>query len=254
MKRPALVAAAACVATLVVLGGSLAVGLVFREPQQDVGGGWIQLTVPTTNSENSLAWWVIGAAVLGIAASALILRSHLINARKEPEMAATLDKSPMIEQVTGTPRRRDRRLLLIILVLAAAVIALGALVAFDLASSSETAANDEVTELFDDYMTSWVGTDTTRYLELTGPGYTFSSLGQVSTAEEQAAPLAGAGGFTAVETIGDLVVTTNSGQYMVAAAQRISHGGRDYVGVSALRMVNRGSGLQVVEHTWIGDI
>jgi len=194
------------------------------------------------------------ALALVVAAVVLVLRSHIIQSRKELAMATTLDRPTTSTEMARSAQKRDRRLIWTVVALVVGLIALGTYVAFDEAASPETAAPANVAELYDDYVNSWVGPDTDRFLELTTDNYTFSSSGNVTTATVQASMISGVGGFTSVERIGDLIVTSDGSTFYVAVVERIVYGGTEYEGVSALRMVESASGLRVAHHSWVGNL
>lgn len=151
---PAWAAAYGFAMTLLVIGGSIGIGLVLRtEPGFSTGPGRISYGAGTSTSE-LFGWLLVGlAAVLGIAALVLIgfaLSTNHRKRRKEEAMATTLDRPP-IERELESVHRTNRWLIAAVVVLAIAVVALGAWVVYDLTTDS-SAVPAEVEALVEDYM------------------------------------------------------------------------------------------------------
>ncbi len=47
---------------------------------------------------------------------------------------------------------------------------------------------------------------------------------------------------------------SDGSEYFVAAAERVTAGGVEYVGVSAFSVIETDEGLKVVEHNWAGNL
>jgi NADH:ubiquinone oxidoreductase subunit 5 (subunit L)/multisubunit Na+/H+ antiporter MnhA subunit len=250
--RPAWAAVLAFAGTLVVLGGSLALGVAVREPGVDAGWTLIPETVGEATTTTSNWWVLIPAIALTIAVvAALIVRNQQVRARKETAMATTIE-TPPAEQLK-TAERHNRWLIVTVVVLAVALVALGAWVMYDLASEPETAANAEINAVFDDYAAAWQESDREAFLALTTDDYTFNSSGRTTERDVQAAAISTSSSF-AVKPVGDLVVMGDGPEYFVAVANQISYQGSDYVGISVYRIVETEDGLKVSEHTFVGNL
>jgi hypothetical protein len=248
-RRPGWAAAAAFVVTLVVVGGSLALGFALQDPGSDVGSGWVGDVVGDAAATTSVGWLLIPAiAVAG--GIALIVRNK-VKARKELAMATTVETAPAKE--LETTKRNNHWLIVAVVVLAVALVALGAWVMYDQSSEPETAASAELTSLYDDYVGAYVDGDEDAFLAVTTEEYTFHSFGTIRERAEQVPTVRTTGGLV-IEPIGELVATGQGPDYYVAAAEHITLGGIDYYGVSAYRVIDTPEGLKIVEHSWVGNL
>lgn len=254
VMRPAWAAVASFVATLAVLGGSMALGLAFRQPTRDVGSPWIIEAVDDGTATRA-GWWLliptIAVAVAVAIAVAIVVRNRQIGSRQERAMAATID-SPPIERLEKA-KHSNRRLVVAVVLLAVALVALGAWVMYDIASAPETAATNEITAVYDDYAASWVEQDSEAFLGVTTEDYFQTSFGTIMTRSERANGLRQPG-LSEIERIGDLMVMRDGTNYFVAAAERITFMNVEYVGVSVYRVVETDTGLKIAEHGWIGNL
>lgn len=249
--RPAWAGVVAFVATLVVLGGSLGLGVAVREPELDAGYTLVPEGTAEGVASTSAYWLLIPALAVAMAAVvALIVRNRQVSTRKERAMATTIETTPA-EQLK-TAERNNRWLVVTVVVLAVALVALGAWVVYDLASEPATDIPDEVSTLFDDYTAAWNAHDRDAFLAQTTEDYTFNSAGVTRSRETQAAMLGMAQSFH-VERVGDLVVMGEGPDYYVTVANEITYQDNDYVGVSTYRLVETQEGLRVAEHVWVGN-
>lgn len=252
VRRPAWAGLAAFAVTVVVLGGSLALGAAVNQPELDVGSVWIPEAVGEGAATTSGWWLLIPAIAVAIATvAALIVRNQQVRAKKERTMATTIETTPT-EQLK-TAERNNRWLVAAVVVLAVALVALGAWVLYDMASEPETAASDEITAVLDDYNAAWNEGDDDAFRELTSEGYTFTSGDTTANRDVQAVSIVASSTFD-VRRVGDLVVMGDGPEYFVVAAEEIAYGGGDFVGVSAYRVVETEEGLKVAEHTWVGNL
>ena len=249
--RPAWAAATAFVATLVVLGGSLALGSAMRQPGRDVGSAWV--TRAGRNAAGVTGWWLLipAIALMVAVAAALIVRNHQGRTGKDRGMATTIETAPA-ERVE-IPEHNNRWLVVTVILLAVALVALGAWVLFDQASEPATAATDEINTLYDDYLNSWMEGDRAAFFAVTTEDYTLHSFGEVMTRDQQVGAITSVSGVR-VERVGDLYVMGEGPEYFVGAAEQVEFGGRDYSGVSAYRVIETDDGLKIVEHNWVGDL
>lgn len=251
--QPAWVGAAAFAATLLVLGGSLFIGLALRQPQTEVGSGWVQ--VPSEpNSNSTMGWLLIPAIALTVAIVALIVRRQLLEVRKERAVATTIEKTST-EQLPAleASRKTSRRLLITIIVLAVALVAMAAWVIYDQAAEPAAAPTAEVQALYDDYLAAWNNADFDAFIAVTTDDYIFNSFNRTFNREEQGTTLTGAFGNVTVEQVGDLMMTSSGDEVYLAAAETV-RSGVTYYGVSAYRIEETDTGLKVAQHFWVGDL
>jgi hypothetical protein len=252
--RPAWAAVTAFAATLAVLGGSMVLGMAFRQPARDVGSAWI-IEAVDDGTATTAGWWLllptIAVAVAVAIAVAIVVRNRQVGSRQERAMATTID-SPPVERLEKV-EHSNRRLVVAVVLLAVALVALGAWVMYDLASAPDTAPTDEITAVYDDYLASWVEQDSEAFLGVTTEDYFQTSFGTITTRSERANGLRQPG-LSEIERIGDLMVMRDGTTYFVAAAERITFMNVEYVGVSAYRMVETEEGLKIAEHGWIGNL
>lgn len=247
-RRPGWAAAAAFAMTIVMVGGALGLGLALRESGGDVGAGWVGDVIGSPPSVAPAGWLIIPAIAVG-AAIALVVRKKA-HARKELAMATITEPPPTKE--LETTKRNNHWLIVAVVILAAALLGLGAWVIYDQSSGSETAANSEISALYDDYVTAYANSDPDAFTEVTTTNYTFESLGATRTQVEQALTVATTSAME-VHRVGDLVVTGDGPEYYVAVAERVMLGDVEYVGVSAFRMIETEDGLKISEHDWVGS-
>jgi uncharacterized membrane protein len=248
--RPAWVAVTAFSATLVVLGGSLAFGIVMRQPGLDVGS--ISEAVDEAAATTSGRWLLIPAVAVAVAIVALIVSKQQVRMHKENKMTTTIEKAPT--ERLEPPKRNNRWLIVTVVALTVALVALAAWVIYDQASEPETAASSEISALYNDYVASWRERDTEAFVNLTTEDYALHSFGTTTTRDEQANAIIATPGRLEVELIGDLVVMGDGPEYYVAAAEQVFFGGADYVGVSAYRVIDTDEGLKIAEHSWVGNL
>ncbi len=251
-RRPAWAAAVAFGATMAVLGGSLLVGLAMRDPKSEVGSSWFPETIGEVTSTAS-DWWLLALAIAIVLAAvgALVVRNQQHRTSKETTMTTTIER-PAADQMEAT-ERNNRWLAIAVVVLALALVALGAWVIFDQASQPETAATAEVEALYDDYLTAWADSDADAFTNLGTEDYVFASHGFTFTLYEQSLSVATSGN-PVFERVGDLVVMGDGPDYFVTAAERVTFGSSEHMGVSAYRFVETEDGLRIAEHHWVGDI
>jgi hypothetical protein len=250
--RPAWVAVTAFSATLLVLGGTQALGMAMRRPGLDVGA--IPRIVGKTTGAASGGWLLIPLISVAVAVVALIVRTHQVRTRKEIAMTTTTTEHAPVEQLEF-PRPSNRWLIVTIALLTAALIGLAAWVIYDQASEAETAATSELKTLYDDYVAATTGGDSAAFLEVTTDDYILTSFGITIPRAEQAISIGSAGGTVqSMERIGDLVVMGDGPEYYMTAAEQITYLGKDYVGVSAFRVIETDDGLKVAEHSWVGNL
>lgn len=245
--RPTWAAAFAFAATVLTLGGSLALGAAMREPMADAGSTWGPGTVGEVVAATSGRWLLI--PVIGVVtaiAAALVVMNRQGGARKERVMATTIE-TPPAERLEAA-ERSNRWLIAVIVFLAVALVALGAWVIYDAVSEPETAASSEINALYDDYVASWEEADTQAFFDLTTENYAFND----SSRTQQSAAIELGGGLS-VERIGDLLVM-GDGPYYLVAAEQLTYLGRDHVGVSAYTVIETEDGLKVAEHSWHGNL
>lgn len=124
--RPAWVAAVAFAATLVLIGGTVGVGVFLGRTESDVGS--ISETVGDLTTTTASRWPLVTALVAAAALFALIANRQ-IRTRKEKHMMTTDDTMhrPDQQQIVETPHTK-RRLLWVALGVVAAIAVLAAVV------------------------------------------------------------------------------------------------------------------------------
>lgn len=258
--HPARAAVGAFVATVVVLGGAIALGAVVKGPtDDDVGSSG--LTGLVRDATNAAGGWWLPVAAIGVAVGggvAVIVRNRPRRGEQDQEeedsMATTIEAPPAAE--TGTAQHSNRGLVVTIVVLAVALLALGAWVLYSQTTEAETAAPAEVQDLFDDYTAAWNTYDGDAFTALTTEYYVHINGGNRSS---RAVMAAGIGGGTLedlsfhVEQVGDAVVTGDGPYYVAIAYRTTSSGTEPDPGIASFIVVETDDGLKVAEHTWVGE-
>ncbi len=245
-RRPAWAASIAFAATVAVLGTSMVLGVVLHHPGFDTAARWIPDGLRGAAASASVGSVLVPTVALVVAViTALIVRNRV----KEKAMATTIDTAPA-EQLASA-RRNNRWLVGAVIVVTVLLLALSAWVVYDLASEPETAATDEVTALYDDYVKAYVEGDTEAFFALTTEDYLFKAVGDYAVDRNTQANVAVRPGFQ-IERVGDLMMTGDGPTYFVVATEQALDG--SYPGVSAYRIVQTEDGLKIAEHTWVSDL
>ncbi|MBT8207035.1 MAG: hypothetical protein KJO18_02080, partial [Acidimicrobiia bacterium] len=141
--RPVWAVAVTFITTMVVLGGSLGVGLMLRRESTDVGGG---TTLPATVPAGGEAPWIpwIGAGLLLVTVAGLVVargRIEKLALNGGTAMTTTLQRPTPTDDRVDKLLKTNRTLTLTAIVLAVLAIGFGAW-AFYQASGDDTAAAD----------------------------------------------------------------------------------------------------------------
>lgn len=209
--------------TAFVVGGSLGLGLVLRQPGDDAGSGLASFGIGAGTPE-STGWGLLGiAAVLAVVASIFMVLA-LRNARrgsgtreKENAMSTTLD-TPPVDHKLEEAHRANRWLIAAVVVLAIAVIALGAWVVTDLTATSATEVPAEIAEMLEGYRGAWNDYDGEAFLGyIREMDYVHSSAMGTYNAAETVALINGAESWgTQHESLGEgIYVGDGSTKYVV---------------------------------------
>lgn len=156
---------------------------------------------------------------------------------------------------TRTLESRVRGLTITVIVLAVALLGLGAWTIYDYATGSDMAVPGEIETLLDDYATAWNDYDSAAFLALVTDDYTFESLGQVTSAEEEAAGIAQLGlDDWGVEPTGDRIMAGDGPNYFVAQSNRVTSSVSDYEGISLYTIVERDGVYLISHHSFTGSM
>lgn len=154
-----------------------------------------------------------------------------------------------------TLERRSRGLVITVAILAIVVLALAGWFLYEQSQSAATAASSEMAQLVDDYTAAMNEYDGEAFLELTTPGYVFTSAGGMEFRQrEQADRIEEAlpSYLWQVERPGKPMVM-GDGPWYVAIPIHTTTNIREADGVSILTIIDDGGVLRVASHVVIGD-
>jgi|GEM_PF-6667778 len=250
--------------TVLVLGGSLGLGLALRQPGDISGSGRMTFGVGDGTPE-STGWWLVGVAA-ALAAIALVfivlaIRSARTGSKRngEEKTMSTTFETQEVDHKLEDAHRANRWLIAAVVVLSVALIALGAWVISDLTAASENAVPDDVAEMLDDYHAAWNTGDGDAFMLLVREvDYEHTANGTSHTAAGAADIIDAYWGPDGihVEHIGESVLLGDgSTKYVVQPNRVFTPGYPDgMVGFSILKVTEFGdSGWLVIDHTFIGD-
>jgi uncharacterized membrane protein len=249
--------------TVLIIGGSLGLGLVLQRPGDIPGSGRITFGIGAGTPE-STGWGLLGVAVV-LASIAMVfvvlalrsVRTRSRRTREEKDMATTFD-TPPVDHELEEAHRANRWLIAAVVVLVVAVVALGAWVVNDLTSTSETAPPAEVQALVDDFQAAWNAydgdalagfVDETEFLHVYGATeYDLPGLAALVRGGESYG--------TQVGVSGDYIfVESGSRSYIVAPAFiRSDANSEDGTGVLIYTVGIRGGEWKIIRHEYIGSI
>jgi hypothetical protein len=262
-SSPRLAVAFGFAVTVFIVGGSLGLGLVLRQPGDDAGTGIASFDVGAGTTE-STGWGLLVAAVaLGVVATVFILLA-LRSARrssgtreKENAMSTTLD-TPQVDYKLEDAYRTNRWLIAAVVVLAIAVVALGAWVVADLVSTSEAEIPAEIATLLEDYTATWNDYDGDAFLGyVRETDFVHSSYGGTYNAAQTAILIEGweVYGFQ-VEVAGESLYVGDGGiNYVVQPVRITSDANPDGASGFAITTVTEFGvdGWMVIGHEYVGD-
>jgi hypothetical protein len=157
-------------------------------------------------------------------------------------------------------KRPNRALIVAVFVLAAVVLGLGAWVVYDQTSSSQTAVNEEIQALLDDYLATWNNQDGEAFLELVTDSYTLHMAGgEVSIsqqAEEARLTLEDLEGRDWREVVIGEPIMTGRGPWFVSLVEHFTapgYGPEGADGISTFTIVDDGGTLKVARHAYVGN-
>jgi hypothetical protein len=250
--------------TVFVIGGSLGLGLVLRQPGDISGSGRMALGIGDGTPE-STGWGLVGIAA-ALAAIALVfivlaMRSTRTGSRRngEEKKMSTTFETQEVDHKLEDAHRANRWLIAAVVVLSVALIALGAWVISDLTAASENAVPDDIAEMLDDYTAAWNAGDGeafTSYIRETD--YEHTANGVSITAEVAAGNIESYWGPDGihVEQIGESVVLGDGiTRYVVQPNRVVTVANPDgFVGFSVFTVTDwSDNGWVVIDHTFIGD-
>jgi hypothetical protein len=249
--------------TVVVVGGSLGLGLALRQPGDDAGTSIASFGVGAGTTESTGWGLLVAAAALAVVATVFILLA-LRSARrssgtreKENAMSTTLD-TPQVDHRLEDAYRTNRWLIAAVVVLAMAVVALGAWVVTDLASTSEAEIPAEIATMLEDYRATWNDSDGDAFLGyVRETDFVHSSYGGTYNAAETASIIEGweTYGYQ-VEVTGESVYVGDGATKYVAQPIRItSDANPDGTSGFAITTVTEfgADGWVVIRHEYVGD-
>ena len=249
--------------TVFVVGGSLGLGLVLRQPGDDAGSGSASFGIGAGTPE-STGWRLVGvAAVLAVVAIVfmlLALRSARRGSRtreKEETMSTTLD-TPPVDHKLEDAHRTNRWLIAAVVVLAIAVVALGAWVVTDLTATSDAEVPAEIATMLNGYTAAWNDYDGDAFLGYVREmDYVHSSYAGTFNVAETASAIDGWGNYGyQVESAGeDSYIGDGTTKYVVRPNRITSDANPDGAsGFSILTVTEFGSdGWVVIRHAYIGE-
>ena len=249
--------------TVLVIGGSLGLGLVLRQPGDVPSSGRMTFGIGEGTPE-STGWGLVGIAAI-LAAIALVFivlamrntRTSSRRKREEKTMATTLE-TPEVDHKLEEAHRANRWLIAAVVVLVMAVVALGAWVVNDLTSTTATEVPTEIASMLEGYTGAWDDYDGDAFL-----GYIremdyvhTSSFGTYNAAETATLINGGESYGTQVESLGEAIYVGAGSTAYVVRPGRISwtENPEGNVGFSIFKVVDwSDEGWVVVRHDWIGQ-
>ncbi len=261
---PRLAAGLGFAVTVFVIGGSLGLGLVLRQPGDSSGSADMTFGISDGTPE-STGWWLVGiaAAFAAIALVFIVLamrstRTRSRNKRKEETMSTTFETQEVDHKLEDA-HRVNRWLIAAVAVLSVALIAMGAWVISDLTATSENAVPADIAEMLDDYTAAWNAGDGEAFTSyIREADYEHTANGVSITAEVAARNIESFWGSDGihVEQIGESALLGDGAtKYVVQPNRVFTVGNPDgFVGYSVFRVTERGdTGWVVTDHTFIGD-
>jgi hypothetical protein len=249
--------------TVLIVGGSLGLGLVLRQPGDDAGSGIASFGIGAGTPE-STGWGLLGAAaalaVVAIVFMVLALRSARRSSRtgdKENAMSTTLD-TPPVDHRLEEAHRRNRWLIAAVVVLAIAVIALGAWVVTDLTATSATEVPAEISTMLDGYTGTWNDYDGDAFLGyIREMSFVHSSYGGEFDAAATASIIDGWENYGyQVEVVGEgMYIGDGTAKYVVQPIRITSDANPEGAsGFDVMAVTESGAdGWVVIRHTYIGE-
>lgn len=250
--------------TVFVIGGSLGLGLVLRQPGDLSGSGRMTLGIADGTPE-STGWWLVGvAAALAVVALVFIVlamrstRTSSGRKREESTMATTFETQEVDHKLEDA-HRANRWLIAAVVVLSVALIAMGAWVISDLTATSENAVPADISEMLDDYTAAWNTGDGEAFTSfILESGYEHTANGVSITAVAAARNIESFWGPDGIHVaqIGEPVLLGDGNTKYVVQSNRIFTVGNPdgFVGFSVIKVTDRGdNGWVVTDHTFIGE-
>lgn len=262
--RPAWALAVTFVTTLVVVSGSIGVGLLLRSEGSPIGAGG---RAAADGIATGIPWASIAVALVGIAAVACAIAftrrrratrertTRLPDTRESAEggtMTTTTPPAPVDERVHHL-EARNRTLTIVVVVLAILAIGLGAWAVYQ-AVATDDVGPDEVLSLTDAWFAANEAQDGS-VVDLYVPRFGYHQLGtEQFRGEEIPAHLSGNATYEP-EWIGDPVVlyeNDEAGRYIVSRPMRITGGGGAYESVMLFEAIRDADGdLLLAQTEWL---
>jgi hypothetical protein len=252
-RRPAWAIAVAFVATIVVVSGSLGVGLFLRASSTPVGAGGTALA--ETASGTTSPWIFIGGALAALAAIAVAATARVMTAEGRnggTSMTVTTER-PAADDRIHKLTNRNRTLTIAVIVLAILAIGLGAWAVYE-ATASESAGPAEVTDLTDEWFAANEAADGSVTAMYSTNGYHQYGIQQFR-GDEIAAHLSAAPN-NEFEWIGEAVVLVDSGdgRWVTARPMRITSGFGVFESIISFEVIRAADGeLLLAQTEWLYD-
>ena len=257
-RRPAWAIAVAFVATIVVVSGSLGVGLLLRASSTPVGAGGTALA--ETASGTTSPWIFIGGALAALAAIAVAATARVMTAAGRnggTSMTVTTER-PAADDRIHKLTNRNRTLTIAVIVLAILAIGLGAWAVYEAtAESSELAAPDEVMSMTDDWLAALEQFDSSVVDLYVGAGYHLYGTEEYR-GEEIARHLGGAEGQTEVRdhewTSEPTVMVAGEDRWVVVRPMEIGQSGMFAESTLSFEIIQMDDGsYKIVHSVWMID-
>jgi hypothetical protein len=256
--RPAWATGVAFVTTLVVISGSLGVGLLMRSQATPVGAGGTALD--GGGADTTLGWtFMIGTAVaLAVLAIALLARGRVVTAGRNGgrTMTTTIDK-PAADDRVHRLENRSRTLTIAVIVLAILAIGLGAWAVYQATTAEDLGVPEDVAAITDDWFAALARHDGSVVDLYTPNGY-HEYGAEIYRGEAMAVHLGGQEGSittgTHEWTSNPVVLVDTGDRWVVVRAMHIAVGGSNSESTLSYEIVRMDDGsLKIAQSSWLID-
>jgi hypothetical protein len=254
--HPAWALGTAFVTTLVVISGSLGIGLFLRSRATPIGAGGTALDHSAADTALGWTFAIATAVALAMLAIALLARGWIVAAGRNggTTMTTTID-TPAVDDRVHRLENRNRILTIAVIVLVVLAVGLGAWAVYQATTAEDLGVPEDVAAITDDWQAANNRHDGSVVDLYTPNGY-HEYGAEIYRGEDIAVHLGTQEGTVQTGThewTSDPVVLVDQGdRWVVVRAMHISVGGTDAESTLSFEIVRRDDGsLKIAQSSWL---